>query len=279
MGWGEEDVSWFWALLAITLGAYGGAATLTGLMYHWFKPAGAGDCSFNMFVVTMSLLLCFAFSAMAFHPKVPNGSIFPAAAVSLYCTYLCFGALQSEPHDYACNGLAHHKAAAASSSSAAVGMVFTMLSVVYAAFRAGSNTNLFSLEEPGQAGGAAGGGGGAATERLLAADEAGLTSAGLDGVDPAVARLRERKAMAIEEFTPVSYNYSFFHLIFALASMYIAMLMTGWGSSAQETDSLDVGWTSVWVKIMAQWLTAALYVWTLVAPMVLSDRAFDGVDV
>ena len=26
---------------------------------------------------------------------------------------------------------------------------------------------------------------------------------------------------------PVTYNYSFFHLIFALASTYIAMLMTG----------------------------------------------------
>jgi hypothetical protein len=38
---------------------------------------------------------------------------------------------------------------------------------------------------------------------------------------------------ALDDFTPVTYNYSFFHFIFALASMYIAMLMTGWGSAAQ----------------------------------------------
>jgi hypothetical protein len=38
---------------------------------------------------------------------------------------------------------------------------------------------------------------------------------------------------ALDAFAPVTYNYSFFHLIFALASMYIAMLMTGWGSSVQ----------------------------------------------
>lgn len=36
--------------------------------------------------------------------------------------------------------------------------------------------------------------------------------------------------------------------MFALASTYIAMLMTGWGAGATETDQMDVGWASVWVK-------------------------------
>lgn len=76
----------------------------------------------------------------------------------------------------------------------------------------------------------------------------------------------------LEDYTPVSYNYSFFHLIFALASMYIAMLMTGWGAVEQEKDRLDVGWTSVWVKTAAEWVTALLYAWTLVAPVLLPDR-------
>ena len=30
------------------------------------------------------------------------------------------------------------------------------------------------------------------------------------------------------DFEPVTYNYSWFHFIFSLASMYIAMLMTGY---------------------------------------------------
>lgn len=79
---------------------------------------------------------------------------------------------------------------------------------------------------------------------------------------------------AIEEFQPVTYNYSFFHLIFALASMYIAMLMTGWGAVEQEKDRLDVGWTSVWVKTAAEWVTGLLYSWTLVAPALFPDRDF-----
>ena len=38
---------------------------------------------------------------------------------------------------------------------------------------------------------------------------------------------------AMSEFEPVTYNYAQFYLVFALASMYIAMLMTGWGSGAE----------------------------------------------
>ena len=70
---------------------------------------------------------------------------------------------------------------------------------------------------------------------LLAAEEQGTGSSGLDGVAPTPAgQVAVRPPAAapniVDEFTPISYNYAFFHLIFALASMYIAMLMTGWGS-------------------------------------------------
>ena len=67
---------------------------------------------------------------------------------------------------------------------------------------------------------------------------------------------------------------SFFHIIFALASMYIAMLMTGWGSTVQEKDRIDVGWSSVWVKTGAEWVTAILYCWSLLAPTLFPDRDF-----
>lgn len=53
---------------------------------------------------------------------------------------------------------------------------------------------------------------------------------------------------ADEEKVPVAYSYSFFHMIFALASTYIAMLMTSWGAGAAGADLIDVGWTSMWVK-------------------------------
>jgi hypothetical protein len=65
----------------------------------------------------------------------------------------------------------------------------------------------------------------------LALQEEG-TSAGLDG-EPGMTRAArsaeeaEQASRLAEELAPVTYNYSFFHFVFALASMYLAMLMTG----------------------------------------------------
>lgn len=219
--------------------------------------------------------------------------------MTLYCTYLAYSSLISEPHDYVCNGLGR-RLNAASASTLAAGMFLTLLSVVYSALRAGSNTALFSFGE------AAHSETGEAMESLIEAGDHNANSAGLDGAPteaPAEAAtdrtgvalrdgVRSRGSLpvsagadqfvcvgrseesAIEEFQPVTYNYSFFHLIFALASCYIAMLMTGWGTGAEERDLIDVGWVSVWVKIVTQWLTAATYCWVLVAPALLTDREF-----
>jgi hypothetical protein len=261
----KDDDRFLWALLAVTVGCYLGACTLVGVLFYWFKPAGAGDCSFNILIISLTLILGVAVSLLSLHPRATNGSLFPSAVVTLYCTYLCYSALQSEPHDYPCNGLGK-RLTAASGSTLAIGMVITIISVVYSALRAGSNTQTFMTSRD------------AAAEQPLVerGDEEEGTSAGLDGLPESqtMARKEAPKESAMEEFEEVTYNYSFFHLIFALASMYIAMLMTGWGTGAEERDLIDVGWTSVWVKIVAQWATAGLYGWTLAAPIVFPDREF-----
>ncbi len=78
------------------------------------------------------------------------------------------------------------------------------------------------------------------------------------------------------EFEPISYSYSFFHFVFAVASMYTCMVMTSWGSPSphEGKDTIDIGWTSYWVKIVSLFVMALLYTWTLVAPLLLKDRDF-----
>jgi hypothetical protein len=85
---------------------------------------------------------------------------------------------------------------------------------------------------------------------------------------------KEKEKEKETEARPVSYSYTFFHLIFALASMYSAMLLSGWTNTTESSDLIDVGWTSVWVRICTEWVTAALFVWSLVAPLILPDREF-----
>lgn len=78
-----------------------------------------------------------------------------------------------------------------------------------------------------------------------------------------------------DEHKLVSYSYSFFYLIFSLASMYSSMLLTGWSTSVGESGKLvDVGWPSVCVRIVTEWATAALFIWSLIAPVLFPDREF-----
>ena len=72
-----------------------------------------------------------------------NGSLLPASVIGLYCTYLCYSGLSSEPRDYECNGL-HNHSKAVSTGSLTLGLLTTILSVVYSAVRAGSSATVLS---------------------------------------------------------------------------------------------------------------------------------------
>lgn len=74
----------------------------------------------------------------------------------------------------------------------------------------------------------------------------------------------------------LAYRPDFFYLTFMLASGYVGMVLTGWGIDLEEQGefALDQGWGSVWAKMAASWVCAALYTWTLVAPRVLAGREF-----
>ncbi|KAK3189948.1 hypothetical protein Dsin_029509 [Dipteronia sinensis] len=242
----KDDQKWYVALLVVSIVCYIAAFAFSGILFIWFNPSG-NDCGLNVFFIVMTIVLAFGVALIALHPTV-NGSLLPASVISVYCAYVCYTGLSSEPRGYACNGL--HKSKASSITTLILGMLTTVLSVIYSALRAGSSTTLLSPPSSPKSGG---------SKPLL------------DGED--VEEGKEKKKET-EEARPVSYSYSFFHLIFALASMYSAMLLSGWTSSSESSDLVDVGWTSVWVRICTEWVTVALYIWTLLAPILLPDREF-----
>mmetsp|Transcript_36425 Transcript_36425/g.81073 ORF Transcript_36425/g.81073 Transcript_36425/m.81073 type:complete len:392 (+) Transcript_36425:260-1435(+) len=78
-----------------------------------------------------------------------------------------------------------------------------------------------------------------------------------------------------DDVEPLPYRADFFHLVFALGSMYIAMLFSNWQVSPSTEDfELDQGWISTWVKIVSKWVCELLYVWTVIAPALFPDRDF-----
>ncbi|XP_062108457.1 uncharacterized protein LOC133819275 [Humulus lupulus] len=243
--WVEKDEQkWYVALLVVSAVCYTAAFAFSGILFIWFNPSGQ-DCGLNIFFIVMTMILAFVFAIIALHPAV-SGSLLPASVISVYCAYVCYTGLSSEPHDYECNGL--NKSKAVTASTLILGMLTTVLSVLYSALRAGSSTTFLSPPS---------------------SPKSGAKKSLLEGED-----VEEGKEKNEKEARPVSYSYTFFHLIFALASMYAAMLLSGWTNTSDSSDLIDVGWTTVWVRICTEWVTAGLYLWSLLAPLIFPDREF-----
>ncbi|XP_068344345.1 uncharacterized protein [Pyrus communis] len=71
----------------------------------------------------------------------------------------------------------------------------------------------------------------------------------------------------------VPYGYGFFHFVFATGAMYFGMLLIGWNThQSMRRFTIDVGWASTWVRIVNEWIAVCVYLWMLVAPIILESR-------
>jgi len=173
-----------------------------------------------------------------------------SAVIFLYSSYLVWSSMMSEPSGEGCNPFS-----AFSSGSQAVslilGAVFTIISVVYSTVKAGSSSEELL-------------GASSDVEKPLVQSEGDEESA--------------TPAAPDDEKEGTRYNYSFFHLSFALGAMYVCMLLTNWMTITgidSKGVAVDTGKVSVWVKIVSSWVTIAMYLWTMVAPILLPDREWN----
>lgn len=61
-----------------------------------------------------------------------------------------------------------------------------------------------------------------------------------------------------------------FHGIMAIGSIYISMLLTKWGTTSGHYSDAQM-----WVSIVSQWVSVTIYIWTLIAPRICSQRDFE----
>jgi len=59
-----------------------------------------------------------------------------------------------------------------------------------------------------------------------------------------------------------------------LASVYVGMLATNWTSASLTTGDLISNGFGYWVRIAISWVTAVVYIWTLLAPKIFPERDF-----
>jgi len=247
VGMSEEDGCSKFMMYFGSFGGYLAVLTSVILMFVFF---GGSGCGLNNFFISMALILSVVMLGMSIHPRVQeeneSSGILQAAVISLYVCYLTFSAMSTEhdPEYDQCNPMSNSTGAAIPGSSSGfslmngssmMGTVLFVLVVLYSTiFGGGSMSESSSQEIP-------------------------LTN------DAETGKVHD------DEAEKVKYNYSLFHLGMGCASLYITMNFTNWLTPGNELSYL---WPAVWIRIVTSWVACAMYIWSLIAPIVLSDRLF-----
>lgn len=269
----------FWRSLLVggTLSMYLGTVLLTIVMYIFFARSG---CGLNTAAVTVNLVLVSLITGLSVTPLVqeynPNAGLAQSSMCCVYCTYLVFSACLSEPDDKLCNPLIRSKGTR--TISVIVGAVFTFLAVAYTTTRAAGNSAFKHGEDSpynSVADVVTSQPSGRSEMRMLAirqaVDEGSLPESALN--DPEYLNMDQTDDTG-EEKNFTKYNYFLFHIIFFLATQYIAALLTINVHVDFDDGFVPVGRTyfNTWVKIVSSWVCFALYGWSLVAPVLFPDR-------
>ncbi|XP_015269460.1 PREDICTED: serine incorporator 3 [Gekko japonicus] len=272
---------WYAALLSCTTLNYILSLVAVVLFYVFYTRSDA--CPENKFFISFNMILCIAVSIISILPKVQEhqarSGLLQSSIITLYTMYLTWSAMTNEP-DRSCNpsllniisqiatpttGPANATAVLPSPTPAPqkslqwwdaqsiVGLIIFVLCLLYSSIRSSSNSQVNKLTL-------------SASDSVILDDAAGTDGDVEDG---------EIRRVTDNEKDGVQYSYAFFHFMLFLASLYIMMTLTNWYSPDADFKTMTSKWPAVWVKISSSWVCLALYSWTLLAPLVLTNRDFN----
>lgn len=232
------------------------------------------------------MILFLIISFVSVQPAVqdcnPRAGLAQAAMVTVYCTYLTLSAVSMEPDDKHCNPLI--RSSGTRTVTVILGAIVTMATIAYTTTRAatqgialgskgGHSYVQLDDDEHGLVTQQPNSRREMRAEALRAAVESGsLPASALDDSDDEDDFETSSKD---DERGATQYSYTLFHIIFFLATTWVATLLAqGLEVETNDMDFAPVGrtyWAS-WVKIVSAWVCYAIYLWTLVAPVMLPDR-------
>ncbi|XP_006567799.1 probable serine incorporator isoform X3 [Apis mellifera] len=259
-----ESKGWYAALLGATLFNY--IVSITGIVLLFIYFTHANSCDLNKFFISFNLILCVIASIISTLPNVqeynPRSGLLQSSVVSLYVVYLTWSGISNNP-DHECNpgfleiilNDADSRNRVAFDKESIIGLIIWFSCVLYSSLSTASKSSKITM-----------------SENILVKDN-GADYTPVEGRNADSESGNEAKVWDNEEDS-VAYNWSFFHLMFALATLYVMMTLTNWYQPNSNLDTLNANTASMWVKIISSWMCLGLYIWSLIAPAVLPNRDF-----
>eukprot|EP01139_Manchomonas_bermudensis_P018884 Amastigsp_a676182_1679.p1 type:complete len:462 gc:universal Amastigsp_a676182_1679:62-1447(+) len=283
--WDMDNINgWYYLHAGSTLVLHGFTLSVTVAMYAMYTRV----CGINALFITVNFFAALAGFLLSISPlvreRLPSAGALQSGVISAYATYMVWSAINAEGAVCAVTTAAPIQPASASRSQMAqlvIGVLFTIVSVCYSALSMSMQTDRLAEAVAGN---------GDELEGLLNENEVDDAETPADGAKPELKKAAKKAADGSDDVesqsgadTSVSLPYSlpFFHLTFALASMYMLNVLNNWmvlstSDSGATAGQLIVGTglAATWVKVVSSWLAHGLYMWTLVAPAVFTDREF-----
>jgi FtsH-binding integral membrane protein len=234
---GNNERCWLGAILACAFLLYVGVIAGLVMLYKDYS-----SCTIGSTITTVTMLAVVGLTVLSLFrdrlgDDVEPGAILPAAVVSSYLVYQAWAALESNP-DASCKPLAFGEND--TNGAMGIGTVFTAISLMWLAHQTSRSAGAFWR------GGKAG----------VLSDDAETK----EGEGERETENKNRNLMVVA-----------FHAVMVTSTLYISMVVTNWGAATSSTNDAE---GQMWVRIASQWVTIALYLWTLVAPAVLPGREF-----
>lgn len=242
---------WLNSLLAGSAILFSSALVAIGFMYKYFS-----GCDSNMAFISVTLIMGVICTAVQLTGE--EASLFTSASIFGYTTYLCYTAVSRNP-----NGDCNPRLGDSDTLGIILGIGLTVLSLLWTGW---SNTAHKAVGE----------------ESDAIADESRKSKKNGDNVAGVViddsgkndyGSIQDDEA----EIETATFSNSWkLNIIFCLITCWFAMALTSWGSIENGGNSANptVGNVSMWMISSSQWLVFVLYLWTLLAPKLFSDRDF-----
>ncbi|GAB1600368.1 serine incorporator 1-like isoform X3 [Argonauta hians] len=269
-GWNEswvekyeetESKCYYFGLLFFTGLFY--ILSLAAVILFYIFYASEPQCVAHKFFISLNLILCIIVSIISVLPKVqevqPRSGLLQASVITFYTMYLTWSAMTNNP-DIECNPQRQVRDASGDFAKldvfdwqSIIPLILWLFAVLYSSIRTSTNSQMGKITM---------------SERTILQLDTGSTKS-----DDGEAGKAGQNVWDNED-DEVAYSYSFFHFMFCLASLYVMMTLTNWFRPSSDLKTLNANYASMWVKIISSWLALALYVWTLVAPLILRNRDF-----
>jgi hypothetical protein len=278
--WLADGRDWKMGVLLAAVAQY--ICSLSLFVMCWKLYADEG-CSLQRSFIIITFIVTLLFSLASMTEAIEHGALLPSAVVTLYSYFVLYSALNSDPSD--CNPQLDLNWP--SEFSSALAFCIAGFSICYAAWSLAHSGTLFSTSNNSDS---------PELENLTSSaspspEDFTSPAASDKDVEQASEVVTEKYQAADGEenggdsapaLTASDRQMLFkFHMVLAAASMYLAMLLTNWGSLQEAQNGVDQGGkaydlslVAMWIKIVTQWVAMGLYTWSLLAPYVCTSRDF-----